>query len=78
MIPGLLPIFLHGCEIKSGRGLGTRLAFSYKVDPLVPEELLSLILNNRVNTNLVWCQEVWPFSGSHQLSVDSSIASDGK
>ena len=25
MIPGLLPIFLHGCEIKSGGGLGTRL-----------------------------------------------------
>ena len=25
LIPGLLPIFLHGCEIKSGRGLGTRL-----------------------------------------------------
>ena len=24
LIPGLLPIFLHGCEIKSGRGLGTR------------------------------------------------------
>ena len=24
-IPGLLSIFLHGCEIKSGRGLGTRL-----------------------------------------------------
>ena len=26
LIPGLLPIFLHGCEIKSGCGLGTRLA----------------------------------------------------
>ena len=26
MVPGLLPIFLHGCEIKSGSGLGTRLA----------------------------------------------------
>ena len=25
LIPGLLPIFLHGCEIKSGWGLGTRL-----------------------------------------------------
>ena len=25
LIPGLLPIFLHGCDIKSGRGLGTRL-----------------------------------------------------
>ena len=25
MIPGLLLIFLHGCEIKSGSGLGTRL-----------------------------------------------------
>ena len=25
-IPGLLPIFLHGCEIKSGNGLGTRLS----------------------------------------------------
>ena len=27
LIPGLLPIFLHGSEIKTGRGLGTRLAF---------------------------------------------------
>ena len=26
MIPGLLPIFLRGCEKKSGSGLGTRLA----------------------------------------------------
>ena len=25
LIPGLLPIFLHSCEIKSGSGLGTRL-----------------------------------------------------
>ena len=25
MIPGLLPIFLHNCEIKFGSGLGTRL-----------------------------------------------------
>ena len=25
LLPGLLPIFLHGCEIKSGWGLGTRL-----------------------------------------------------
>ena len=25
MVPGLLSIFLHGCEIKSGSGLGTRL-----------------------------------------------------
>ena len=24
MIPGLFLIFLHGCEIKSGSGLGTR------------------------------------------------------
>ena len=27
MVPGLLPIFLYGCEIKSGSGLGTRLPF---------------------------------------------------
>ena len=25
LIPGLLPIFLHGCKIKSAWGLGTRL-----------------------------------------------------
>ena len=25
LIPGLLPIFLHGCEIKSGSGIGTRI-----------------------------------------------------
>ena len=29
MIPGLLPIFLHSCEIKSGSGLGTRIVSSY-------------------------------------------------
>ena len=29
LIPGLLPIFLHGCEIKSGSGLGTRLAHKH-------------------------------------------------
>ena len=29
LVPGLLPIFLHGCKIKSGSGLGTRLWFSY-------------------------------------------------
>ena len=29
MLPGLLPIFLHGCEIKSGWGLGTRLGKAY-------------------------------------------------
>ena len=27
LIPGLLPIFLHGCEIKSGWGLGMRLSY---------------------------------------------------
>ena len=26
LLPGLLPIFLHGCKIKSGWGLGTRLS----------------------------------------------------
>ena len=29
LIPGLVPIFLHGCKTKSGRGLGTRLHKSY-------------------------------------------------
>ena len=29
MVPGLLPIFLHGCEIKSGSGMGMRLGVSY-------------------------------------------------
>ena len=33
LIPDLLPIFLHGCEIKSGSGLGTRLAFSSVLRP---------------------------------------------
>ena len=32
LIPGLLLIFLHGCEIKSGWGLGTRLAKPVVVD----------------------------------------------
>ena len=29
LIPGLLPIFFHSCEIKSGSGLGMRLTGSY-------------------------------------------------
>ena len=29
LLPGLLPIFLHGCEIKSGWGLGMRLGMPY-------------------------------------------------
>ena len=28
LLPGLLPIFLHGCKIKSGWGLGTRLGWT--------------------------------------------------
>ena len=28
MFPGLLPIFLHICEMKSGSGLGMRLSFN--------------------------------------------------
>ena len=32
LVPGLLPIFLHGCEIKSGSGLGTRL-YMYQSRP---------------------------------------------
>ena len=28
MIPDLLPIFRHGCEIKSGSGLGKRLGIN--------------------------------------------------
>ena len=28
LVPGLVPIFLHGCEIKSGSVLGTRLRVS--------------------------------------------------
>ena len=40
MVPGLLPIFLHGCEIKSGSGLGTRL----KVTPTKTQlRVLSII-----------------------------------
>ena len=27
MVPGLLPTFLHGCAIKSGSGLGTRVIY---------------------------------------------------
>ena len=37
MVPGLLPIFLHGCEIKSGSGLGTKLL----VEVQWPEEGLN-------------------------------------
>ena len=38
LIPGLLPIFLHGCEIKSGCGLGTRLVLSTMQDVLGLDE----------------------------------------
>ena len=34
LIPGLLPIFLHGSEIKSGRDLGTRLKARYAKNSL--------------------------------------------
>ena len=36
MTPGLLPIFLHDCKIKSGSGLGTRLMSSLDQLSLVP------------------------------------------
>ena len=39
LIPGLLPIFLHGCEIKSGRGLGTRLRGSLVPRAIIPQQL---------------------------------------
>ena len=29
LLPGLLPVFLHGCKIKSGSGLGMRLGIKY-------------------------------------------------
>ena len=35
LIPGLLPIFLHGCDIKSGWGLGTWLTYVITVLVLV-------------------------------------------
>ena len=37
LIPGLLPIFLHGCEIKSGSGLGTRLVITDALHALYEE-----------------------------------------
>ena len=38
LIPGLLPIFLHSCEIKSGSGLRTRLHVrTYPTYCMVPE-----------------------------------------
>ena len=37
MITGLLPIFFHGCEIKSGSGLGTRLIRDLIFQP--PDEI---------------------------------------
>ena len=38
LVPGLLPIFLHGCKIKSESDLGTRLA-------------LDITHNESINTN---------------------------
>ena len=40
LIPGLLPIFLHNCEIKSGSGLGTRLV------PFFTSQLLAIFIGN--------------------------------
>ena len=46
LITGLLPIFLHGCEIKSWSGLGTRLGdrpiLTAVVDSLIASECMYL------------------------------------
>ena len=39
MVPGLLPIFLHGCEIKVGSGLGTRLGPLYIFETTLSEDV---------------------------------------
>ena len=55
MIPGLLPIFLHGCEIKSVSGLGTRLGqkwvlFSKTVILTLPSLIPQALLGRRLDT----------------------------
>ena len=39
MFPGLLPIFLHSCEVKSGSGLGTRLTLTPSYTHTLPPSL---------------------------------------
>ena len=39
MFPGLLPIFLHSCEIKAGSGLGTRLTLTPSYTHTLPPSL---------------------------------------
>ena len=66
MVPGLLPIFLHGCEIKSGSGLGTRLPgngvqerltrflFDYRITPHTTTgvPLCEMLMNRRLRSHL--------------------------
>ena len=67
LLPGRLPIFLHGCQIKSGWGLGTRLA--------VPNLQAQFCVKrtNHGNT-LVSCDT----TGWNTNGVDSSLASTMK
>ena len=51
MVPGLLPIFLHSCEIKSGSGLGTRLGYVY-VQLCMRVTILALVVNSTNFTEL--------------------------
>ena len=66
LIPGLLPIFLYGCEIKSGSGLGTRLQQTHSVCQSVC--LPSRQLHTRVNWGHLWTRyyQVWS-GGSFNL-----------
>jgi len=53
MITGLLPIFLHGCKIKSENGLGTRLVYMCEVKANRKKE------NDREATMPCHCDTRW-------------------
>ena len=49
LIPGLLPIFLHSCEIKSGSSLGTRLTVMIsKAKISRPSDILDLKIASEI------------------------------
>ena len=58
MIPGLLLIFLYGCEIKSGRGLGMRLVrLPYLLSVFSCSKLFSQTLFSQIKPNTIFTSQ---------------------
>ena len=51
LVPGLLPVFLHGCEIKSGSGLGTRLGKLFSELKLVTDNLSLYLCSSQLKSH---------------------------